>query len=64
MDSIYSNDEPVEYCRNCLGLHIIEFNNEPLCMDCGATNFTHSTDIFKYEELVKEAAKKIHEGGQ
>ena len=47
------NNEPVFYCKNCLSLKIMAFDNNDYCDDCGST-IIESAHIDSWKELYKE----------
>lgn len=47
------NSEPVLYCKNCLSLKILAFDDNDYCDQCGSTEI-ESTDIKTWEELYKK----------
>ena len=49
------NDEPVEYCDNCLSLAIKEISSSSLfvCKECG-TAIQNTTHIDNWNEIYKE----------
>lgn len=46
------NSEDVFYCKNCLSLRIMTFENNDYCDICGCTDI-ESTDIESWKEMYK-----------
>ena len=46
------NSEPVYYCKKCLSLKIMEFDNNDYCDICGSTDI-ETTDIESWREMYK-----------
>lgn len=44
------NEEPVEYCQQCLSLAIRDMNGHPYCDKCGSCS-TDKTDIHTWEKM-------------
>jgi len=52
------DEEPVEYCKDCLSLRILSLDEEMCyCDDCGSTN-VGSANILEWQDLVKRRACK------
>lgn len=48
------NSEPVFYCKHCLSLKVIVFNeNEDYCDDCGNTDIA-SASVEEWDKLYEE----------
>lgn len=53
-------EEPVYYCKNCYSLNIrIDDNDNDVCGNCGAANFTSCVPYEKYEEIINEKDRNI-----
>lgn len=52
------NREPVYYCKECLSLKVRDVEDLMFCDDCGSTDIGE-TDIFTWEQMVKERDEKL-----
>lgn len=53
------NKEPVEYCLACHKLRLIDVNGKPLCLDCGAMNYTSYCSIDDWKKDEEKLNQKI-----
>lgn len=51
------NEEPVYYCKNCLSLNILTFENTDYCDSCGSTSID-TTDIETWKKEYRNKYKK------
>lgn len=45
------NQYPVEYCKSCKSLKIIDFMGLPMCKNCNTINFTDTCNINEWLEF-------------
>lgn len=51
------NSEPVHYCKKCLSLKIMAFDNSDYCDICGNTDI-ETTDIESWKKIYKDTYGK------